>query len=223
MADVIGELLPLSLAVSLNPIAIIAVLLTMQTGEFRASSLGFMTGWLLGISGIVTGVVAMSSLLPDADPDESSRIAGAVLIGLGLLLVYLAWSSWSKRPRGDAEPELPGWMQKMSSLSPARALGMALMFSLANFKHVIIAMSAASLIAEAGLSQGETWTAVVVFIVLCTWPVVGLVLSHGRVGPAYDARLVDLHAWLVKNNATVMTVVLLVIGWMVIGDGIASF
>lgn len=223
MANVVGDLLPLSLAVSLNPIAIIAVLLTVQSGKSRTSGLGFMAGWVIGISGIVAGVVALSSLLPDEGPDASSPVVGIVLVGLGLLLVYLAWATWRKRPNGDAEEELPGWMRTMSSMSAGRSFGMALMFSVLNFKHIIIAMSAASLLVEADLGQSDEFVAVVVFIVLCTWPVIALVLAHGRLGPTYDARLADLHGWLVANNATVMSVVLLVIGWMVLGDGFASF
>jgi len=50
-------------------------------------------------------------------------------------------------------------------------------------------------------------------------PVVGYLIASARMGGPLDS----LRGWLVANNATIMAVLLLVIGVSVIGKGIASF
>ena len=50
-------------------------------------------------------------------------------------------------------------------------------------------------------------------------PVLAYLIASDRMA----GRLEALRHWLVQNNATVMTVLLLVMGVMVIGKGIGSF
>jgi hypothetical protein len=50
-------------------------------------------------------------------------------------------------------------------------------------------------------------------------PVIGYLVASDRLAGPLD----KLREWLVENNATIMAVLLLVIGVAVIGKGIASF
>jgi hypothetical protein len=52
-----------------------------------------------------------------------------------------------------------------------------------------------------------------------TIPVIAYLVASKRMAAPLDS----LRAWLVHNNVTIMAVLLLVIGFVVIGKGIASF
>ena len=79
------------------------------------------------------------------------------------------------------------------------------------------------IIGGANLSLGDTTVVIVVFVLLagCTVlvPVIGYLIASARMAGPLDS----LRGWLVDNNATIMAVLLLVIGVSVIGKGIASF
>ena len=86
-----------------------------------------------------------------------------------------------------------------------------------------MAISAGLIIGGASLSLGDTTVVIVVFVLLagCTVlvPVIGYLIASARMAGPLDS----LRGWLVDNNATIMAVLLLVIGVSVIGKGIASF
>ena len=73
------------------------------------------------------------------------------------------------------------------------------------------------------MSLGDATVVIVVFVLIagCTVliPVIGYLLASARIAVPLDR----LREWLVDNNATIMALVLLVIGVSVIGKGIASF
>jgi hypothetical protein len=79
------------------------------------------------------------------------------------------------------------------------------------------------IIGGATLSLGDTTVVIIVFVLLagCTVlvPVIGYLIASARMAGPLDS----LRGWLVDNNATIMAVLLLVIGVAVIGKGIANF
>jgi threonine/homoserine/homoserine lactone efflux protein len=97
------------------------------------------------------------------------------------------------------------------------------LLSAVNPKNLLMAISAGLIIGGANLSLGDTTVVIVVFVLLaaCTVlvPVVGYLIASARMAGPLDS----LRGWLVGNNATIMAVLLLVIGVSVIGKGIASF
>jgi hypothetical protein len=70
---------------------------------------------------------------------------------------------------------------------------------------------------------GDTTVVIVVFVLLAgstvLVPVIGYLIASARMAGPLDS----LRGWLVDNNATIMAILLLVIGVAVIGKGIASF
>ena len=61
--------------------------------------------WALG-----TIVLVVSSGASASTHGAPATWVGILKIVLGVLLVLLAVKQWRGRPRGDADPELPGWM-----------------------------------------------------------------------------------------------------------------
>jgi hypothetical protein len=102
-------------------------------------------------------------------------------------------------------------------------MGLGFLLAAVNPKNLLMAVSVGAIIGTAQLSIGSVAGTVAIFTALagCTVavPVIGYLLaSKAMAGP-----LESLRGWMVHNNATIMAVLLLVIGVNMIGKGIASF
>ncbi len=223
MGTVIGEVLPLALGILISPIPVIATILMLLAPQARAASVGFMVGWLAGIVVALVAFVLLSSVIPAQHDDASQPVAGVVKIMLGLLMLLIAARQWRGRPHDGEEPALPGWMAAIDKMTLARAVGLGFALAAVNPKNLLMAAGAGVLVGTADLSTGEVAVVVAVFTVIAgasvMFPVVGYLLARD----AMSGPLQSLRVWLVHNNATVMAVLLLVIGVTMIGKGIGSF
>ncbi|MGW5237738.1 GAP family protein [Monashia sp. NPDC004114] len=223
MGAVIGDILPLALAVFISPIPIIATILMLLAPNARAASVGFMLGWLAGIVVALVVFVALAAVIPEPGDDASQPVAGTVKIALGALMLLIAAKQWRGRPHAGEEPVLPKWMAAIDKFTLGRALTLGFALSALNPKNLLMTASAGVLVGTARLSTGEVVAVVAVFTVIAgasvAVPVLGYLLARDRMsGP-----LQSLRVWLVHNNATVMAVLLLVIGVTMIGKGIGSY
>ena len=118
---------------------------------------------------------------------------------------------------------MPSWMAAIDSITPSRALGLGFLLSALNPKNLIMVAPSGLVIASAGLDAGSTIVAIVVFTVLASLSVLIPVIAY-RVAPAAVVRPLQVaHAWLVQNNATVMAIVIFVLGVNAIGNGLGKF
>ena len=222
MGDVIGQTLPLALGVAISPVPIIAAILMLLSPKARVTSVGFLLGWVVGIVVAVTAFTLLSSLLPSNESDTPSPWQGAVQIVLGVLLLLLGFSQWRKRPKAGAEPPLPKWMQAIDKVTFPVALGLGVLLSALNPKNLLMAAGAGVTIGSAQLSGGQIVTAIAVFTVIAAStvlvPVIGYLIAADRLRGPLDA----LRHWLGKENSVIMAVLMLVIGVVLIGKGIAA-
>jgi threonine/homoserine/homoserine lactone efflux protein len=223
MGAVIGDVLPLAVAVLISPIPIIAAILMLLSPKAGATSLGFMIGWLAGIVVALVAFVALAAVIPQPDADESQPIAGTIKIALGALMLLLAVKQWRGRPHEGEEPALPGWMAAIDRFTLVKALALGFALSALNPKNLLMTASAGVLIGTADLSTGSIAVVVASFTVIAGASVAVPVLGYLLARNAISGPLETLRAWLVHNNATVMAVLLLVIGVTMIGKGIGSF
>ena len=223
MGSVIGEILPLAIGIAISPIPIIAAILMLLSPRAKTTSVGFLLGWLAGIVIAIVLFTVLSSVLPQQDPSGSSPVHGVIKIILGALLLFLAAKQWRGRPAEGEQATMPKWMSAIDSMTAAKGLGLGFLLSAVNPKNLLLAISAGLIIGGANLSLGDTTVVIVVFVLLagCTVlvPVIGYLIASARMAGPLDS----LRGWLVDNNATIMAVLLLVIGVSVIGKGIASF
>jgi threonine/homoserine/homoserine lactone efflux protein len=225
MNVVIGEILPLALGIAVSPIPIIAAILMLLSPRARGTSVGFLVGWVVGIVVAVTVFTLLAAVLPESDDDASNPTAGWIKIGLGVLLLLMAAKQWRGRPTGDHEPELPGWMKAIDTMTAAKGAGLGFLLSAVNPKNLLMAAGAGVIIGgtTASLETGDEVVAIAVFTVIAAAsvavPVIGYLLASAKMaGP-----LESMHQWLVKENAVVMAVLLLVIGVAMVGKGVGSF
>lgn len=223
MPQAIGEVLPLAVGIAISPIPIIAAILMLLSPHARSTSVGFLLGWVLGIVVAVVVFTLVSGLLPAEDPDASKPVAGVVKIILGVLLLLLAVRQWRSRPRAGETAALPKWMDAIDDLTATRALVLGFLLAAVNPKNLLLAASAGVAIGTAGLSLGAAVGVIVVFTVVAALSVLVPVVGYLLASSAFSGPLDALRGWLVAHNAAVMSVLLLVIGVVMVGKGIAAF
>jgi threonine/homoserine/homoserine lactone efflux protein len=235
MLDVIGAILPFALGVSVSPVPIIVSVLILLSPRSRANGLAFLLGWMVGVAVVVTVLTALAGYLPSDSSDGPNPVAGVLQLALGVWLLVMARRKF--RPAeaaadADAEvdpdtglpvPRLPGWMSSIASTTPARSLRSGLLFAGANPKNVAFAAGAALTIGTAGLGTGDVALLLVIYTVIASLTVAVPVGLHLLFPVRTQQPLRALEVWLVRNNATIGVVLLLVYGVLLIGQGIGSF
>ncbi|MGN6483557.1 MAG: GAP family protein, partial [Thermomicrobiales bacterium] len=110
MQEVIGNLLPLAMAIALGPIPIIAIALMLKTPEPGRTSAGFAVGWVAGMAVLAVVLTALAAQVPEGDAEHPRHWIAVVQLVLGLLLILLAAKKIATRPTGDAEAEMPAFL-----------------------------------------------------------------------------------------------------------------
>ncbi|GGM47218.1 GAP family protein [Microbacterium saperdae] len=223
MGQVIGQLLPLALGIAISPLPIVAGILMLMSPRARSTSVGFLIGWIGGIALVVTVFTLLSAVIPTAAEDTSKPVLGVIQLVLGALLILLAVRQWRGRPRGDAQPAMPTWMQQIDGMSFVATLGLGLLLSGANPKNLLLGASAGVTLGAAGLAGGDVTLVIIIFTVLAASTVLVPVLGFLLASDALRQPLSRLRDWLQAENAVIMTVLLLVLGVVIIGKGVASF
>ncbi|MCS5718944.1 GAP family protein [Herbiconiux sp. CPCC 205763] len=223
MGEVIGEVLPLALGVAISPIPIIAAILMLLSPKARGTSLGFLLGWVLGIVVAVVVFTLLSAFLPEAGADAPKPVAGVIKIVLGLLLLVLAVRQWRSRPKDGVEPALPKWMSAIDTMTAGRGFALGFVLAAVNPKNLLMGVAAGVAIGGDAPGVGTSVVGIIVYTVIAAStvavPVIAFLLAAQRMATPLEA----LRGWLTRNNATVMAVLLLIIGVVVVGKGIANF
>ncbi|KAM9862360.1 GAP family protein [Leucobacter sp. BZR 635] len=220
---IIGEVLPLTIAIAISPLSIVAVVLMLLSPRAKQTGPGFFLGWLLGIAVPVTVSVLIAGLLPEQAATGGKSVAQAIThFVLAALMLLLALKGWRGRPKPGEDAPLPKWMSAIDSFTFGRALGLGLLLSGPRPKNLLIAASAGVIIGSAGLSAGQATIATAVFIGCAVStvliPVGAYFLAADRLRPALES----LHRWLARENAIITTVLLTVMGALMLGKGIAA-
>lgn len=151
MGAAIGEMLPLAIGIAISPLPIIAVILILATPNGRSNGLAFLGGWLLGLAAVGVIILIVTDTA-GADTDGGpAQVVSAIKLGLGLLLLVLAWRQLDKRPKPGQEAPPPKWMTALDGFTPGRSLGFAALLSGLKPKNLILNAAAAAGIAQSGL------------------------------------------------------------------------
>jgi Sap, sulfolipid-1-addressing protein len=223
MGNALGDILPLALGVAVSPIPIIAVILVLLSPKARTNGPAFLIGWVAGLAVVSTAVTAISGEAGLGSGGGGSAVGSMIKILLGLLLVGLAVRDFRNRPRPGEQPPLPGWMRAIDSITSVKALGIAVLLSAVNPKNLSLTIAAAVTIAQEGLSAVSATFVLLLFVFLASLSIAVPVALYILGGSSAARTLDGLRTWLNANNATVMAVLLLVIGVVLIGKGLGDF
>jgi threonine/homoserine/homoserine lactone efflux protein len=222
IGQAIGQTLSFGIGVALSPMPIILVVLMLGAPNGRAGALAFLAGWIVGLAAVGTIVLVIESGAEAGEGGTPATWASILTLGLGFALVVLAAKQRRARPRGEAEPELPGWMKTVDTFSPAKSAGTAALLGGVKPKNLILTIGACTAIAQIGASTASQAVALATFIAVASAGVASPIVIYFSTGDRASAILTDVRDWLTRENATIIAVICLIIGVKLIGDAIGA-
>ena len=117
---------------------------------------------------------------------------------------------------------MPGWMATLGSVTPTKAVILGAALSGANPKNLALTIAASAAIGNAGLDGQDAAIAVAIFVAVGSATVAGAVVLY-LLSPARASRpLAAIKQFMTDNNATIMMVVLILLGTKFLGDALAG-
>jgi threonine/homoserine/homoserine lactone efflux protein len=218
MGEAFAEALALALAIAVSPPPIIAVVSLLTTPRARANTMGFLAGWILGL----WTVGAVMLLLGDALEGETTptwRSALKVILG-GALLTLGAKSALTAVKGG--EKATPGWMSRLDEMGPRQAAVLGLLLTTVNPKNLLLAVTAAGLIVEAGGPAAAQAGAYLLFSVVASIGVTVPFVVYLTMGTRAPEILARFKGWMARHSATIMAAVLGLLGGLLFSQGLAG-
>jgi hypothetical protein len=214
-ASVLAKLIPLGLVIALSPITVIPAVLVLHAPRPRPAGLAFLGGWVLGLVALTAVFVGASDLLGDLQ-HSPPRWASWLRVVLGSALIAFGVFSWLTRRR---HTKTPVWLRSFSKLTPVRAGVTGAVLGLR--PEVLILCAAAGLaIGTGGLSVARGWISGAVFVIVSASTVAIPILAYVGAGDRLDDALERLKDWMEENHGAMMAVILIVIGLIVLYNGI---
>ncbi|MHA7268972.1 GAP family protein [Arthrobacter sp. HLT1-20] len=223
MYEVIGTLIPLGLGISLSPFPIIMIVLLLGSTHPKANGLAFLLGWVAGIAVIVAALTLLLDTVESSGNGDPNAVAGILRLALGAGLLFLAGRKFAKRIKQSGAGSLPRWMASAETMAPSRSLLTGLALSAANPKNLMITAAAGVTIGAASLSVTQELWAMAAFLVVCSVTVVLPVTGYLVAPEKMAVPLASLMGWLRTNHSIMTGLLLLVFGFILIGNGIGSF
>ncbi len=209
-------LIPLALVVAVSPLSIIPAVLVLQTPRPRPTSLAFLGSWLLGLV-VLTAIFVASSGALEGLLKSPPTWGSWLRVVLGLALIAYGIYQWLTR---HGHSESPRWMRSFATLTPGRA-------ALTGLVLVVIRLEVLTMCALAGLKIGGSGLGIAaesilagIFIAIAASSVAIPVLAYAAAGHRLDDPMARLKAWMEKNNAALLAAILVLIGLMVLYNGI---
>lgn len=219
----LGTIVPLAVAIAIFPIPVVASVLVVGGDRGRLRGALFVGGWLAGLAGVGALVLLVGTRLDAGDDDgDPATWTSAIVLLLGVMLFALAVKQWQARPGRDEHAPVPTWMKGIDQLGNGRVAGLGFALSGLNPKNVLLTVAAAAEIAYFELPADQEIVVLTSFAVIASTGVLAPLGISVALGDRSEAVLEGLRGWMVKNNATVMSVLFVVIGAKLVGDAIAG-
>ncbi len=219
---VIGEILPLALVVTISPLNIIPAILLLFTRKPLVNATAFLVGFTLGVGALLGLFVVLAGTVDLSPGGDHARWTGGLKLILGTYLLAAAIRKFRGRPRGGEQGSMPSWMDGIAGYGAGRALSTGAALGAGNPKNVVVGLAAAATIASSGLAGGQQFVVIAVYVVIAVLGVAAPIAVALCLGNRAAEVLQGWNIWLKQNNATVMSVLFLVFGVVLIGQGVAG-
>jgi heme/copper-type cytochrome/quinol oxidase subunit 4 len=222
MENALGNILPMAIGVAISPVPIIAVILMLFSKQARVNGIAFLIGWVLALVVVGSIVLILANAGKISAGGTPSTLAYVIKLLLGLLFILMSIRQWRGRPKEGEEPHMPKWMATIDKFTPGKAFGIAVLLAGVNPKNLGLTLAAALSIAQANLSGAQPWIILAIFVIIASLSVAVPVLYYLFAGQSAEKTLNSWKVWLVANNATVMFILLLVLGALLLGQGLGG-
>jgi hypothetical protein len=214
--SVLGALIPLGLVIALSPLTVIPAVLVLQAPRPRPSGLAFLAGWVLGLAALTALSVAASGLLGGLHKSPPTWASWLRVI-LGTALILFGIYRWLTRHRNT---ESPAWMRSFATITPARAGVTGAALAVIRPDVLLICVPAGLAIGGSGMDVADDWIAAAFFVAIAASTVAIPILAYAAAGHRLDDAMSRLKDWMDKENAALLAAILVVIGLMVLYNGI---
>lgn len=219
LIQAIGVGLPAALAVALSPLPIIGIVLILSGNHGGRNGALFAAGWIAGVTLVST--IAWVAFSGADEPDSTSAaLADWLRVFAGAALIAFGVRKWLSRPRVGDDIEVPAWMETLQDAGPGHALRLGGLLAGANPKNFVLAASATAAMIETGAHGTDLAIAAGAFILLCSSTVIGAVVLHAVGGRQAAAFLEAVREYMVAHSATIMVIILVILGANVLGGGL---
>lgn len=217
MGSVIGSFLSIAVGISISPMPLIIVLLSLFTSHARRNAVAATLGWFLGVFGLGALVIVLGIQPSNGHPTTTSGILNVLF---GILLLALSLQNYRNRPRAGEPVKEPEWMGKLDTIAAPVLLGLTALLVAINAKNTALIISGALDISVADRSLGQQLLLLFIFAVLASLPALLITGAYLILGERIAPVLRRLREWLQLNSATVMMLLFLILGMQTLGKGI---
>ena len=218
MLSALGQLLSIALAAAVSSVPITLTILILLSPKRNRVAIPFLIGWVVGMAVVVVISALGANALPIRSIRTSQKAIGIAEIIVGIGILVIAVLSWRRAARGSAAGR-SRWLDSVDRLGPATALGLAAVLNLRP-KGLLLGAAAGLVIAGARLTGTDALIVIVIYLALAsstvTVPIIATLVSPARMQP----RLVVARDWLDRNGGHITVVVLLMVGVVILGDGL---
>jgi threonine/homoserine/homoserine lactone efflux protein len=217
--SVLSTLIPLALVIAVSPLSLIPAVLVLHAPRPRPAGLAFLGGWVFGLTVQTVLFVAGSGALGDMHKSSPPTWASWLRVVLGSALILFGIYRWFTR---RSHTESPGWMRSFSTMQPRRAAVTGLVLTVVRVEVLLMCLAAGLAIGTNHLDHADKLIAGVFFIAVSASTVAIPILAYVAAGHRLDDFLEKLKDWMEKNNAALMAAILVLIGLMVLHNGVRA-
>jgi hypothetical protein len=209
---VVLDLMIIGLAITLEPITIVAFILILSADKGTRKGLAFIFGWLACLVAVIAVVVLVTGGKPPEPHTAPSTAALLVKAAIGFFLILFAVR---QRRRMGRPRKQPAWMARLDSLSPWAAAGLGVFLQ----PWSLVAAGAATVV-QAALSTAGDYLTLVLFCLLATSSFLVMELYAALAPEAAGSRLEQIRKWIDSHRDQAIVVGSLVVGLWLLSDSI---
>ncbi len=206
------DLVIIGLAITLEPLTIVAFILILAAEKGTRKGLAFILGWLACLVAVIAVVVLVTGGKPLQPHTAPSTGALAVKAALGVVLIFFAVR---QRRRMGRPRKPPTWMAKLDRLSPWAAAGLGVFLQ----PWTLVAAGAATVV-QAKLSTAGDYLTLVFFSLLATASFLAMELYAAFAPQPAAARLGQVRTWIDSHRDQAIIAGSLIIGCWLLGNSI---
>jgi hypothetical protein len=209
---VVLDLVIIGLAITLEPITLVAFILLLAAKGGIWKGLAFILGWMACLVAVIAAVVLATGGDP---PRQHTAPSTAVLVVKALLGVLLIWIGIRRRRRRGRPRKPPTWMGWLDRMSPWAAVGFGAFMQ----PWSLVAIGAATVV-QAKLSTVGDWLALVMFCLLATSSFLVMELYAALSPEAAQAGLGRIRTWIDAHTDQAIIIGSLALGGLLLADSI---
>jgi len=209
---VVLDLVIVGLAITLEPLTLVAFTLLLAAKGGIWKGLAFILGWTACLVAVIAAVVLATGANP---PRQHTAPSTAVLVVKALLGILLIWIGIRRRRRRGRPRKPPTWMGWLDRMSPWAAAGFGAFMQ----PWSLVAIGAATVV-QAKLSTAGDWLALVTFCLLATSSFLVMELYAALSPEAAQGRLGRIRTWIDTHTDQAIIIGSLALGGLLLADSI---